>query len=99
MQINEHRHQPDTAERPPPNKETEVSSGWNPDHTFQSNEDMTAEMTLWKTRNKHAIWCDRDDIQTDMEYTYVTLVDKLNSRRGECSLLIGLSILHLQSKS
>ena len=42
-----HRHQPDTAETPPPNKETEVSSGWNPpqiDHTFQSNEDITAEI-------------------------------------------------------
>ena len=43
----QHQHQPDTAVTPPLNKETEVSSGWNPPqikHTFQSYEDMTTEM-------------------------------------------------------
>ena len=44
------------------------------EHIFQSNEDMTAAMdqdATLENRNQHAILCDRDDLQADMEYTYM----------------------------
>ena len=44
------------------------------------------------TRNKHVTQYDRGNLQTDMEYIYVTLVDKLNSRRGVCSILLYMYI-------
>ena len=85
----QHRLQPDDTEVSPHSKEIEVPSSWNPsqiEHTFQSNEDMWIMMPQWKTRTKHVTQCDRDDFETDMEYTYVMIMDKLNSRRGVCSI-------------
>lgn len=43
-------------------------------------------MPHWKTRNKHITQCNRDNLQTDMEYTYLMLVVELKSRKGVCSI-------------
>ena len=43
-------------------------------------------MPHWKTRNKHITQCNRDNLQTDIEYTCLTLVVELKSRKGVCSI-------------